>query len=372
MTKIYKTIALLLLTVSAFSQSPRRLIKATTSGSWTSAATWTTTGTPLTPGSNDSIVIATGVNVSISGNGTTLQVTNSVLDIFGTLTFNEPAGNQLNDLQIVTNTTLPVAVIRVAASGSIVKGSNGNGTGNIHVVVNGGVSQLKYTTDLSDIPPSEPVLAGQTAGPAITGPAFAQNTSTQPQYFTTGSSASLPVSISLFKAATAGSAVTLSWTSLQEINAQSYVIEKSANGSNWQEIGSVPATGFSGVATNYHFSDDKAADLNYYRIKVIDNDGQYRYTSILTVRSQNRAVNVSLFPNPTAGSVNISIGQSLSQQGFTIHVMNHNGQVLARRQIVDGTSTLSFDVSNYKPGTYTVEILFANGVRDTHKLVVIR
>jgi len=368
MTKIYSMIALLLFTTAAFSQAPRRLITATTSGSWTSASTWTTTGSPTTPGNNDSVVIAQGVSVNISGNGITLPLTNSVLDIFGTLVFNEPAGSgKTNDLNITTTTALPVALIRLSGTATITKGTDGNGTGNINVVVNGGSTQIKYSTNgVAGVPP------GQTAGPTITGPAFAQNTTGNPQYFTTGSAASLPVLISLFKASNTGTNITLNWTSQQETNSRFYIIEKSANGSNWQEIGTVAAAGFSGMATNYQFSDDKAAEVNYYRIKMVDNDGKYSYTTTLTVRSQNRAVNVSLFPNPTSSSVNISIGQGLAQQGFTIHVMNHNGQVLARRQILDGTSALSFDVSGYKSGTYTVEIIFANGVRDTHKLVVIR
>lgn len=370
MTKIYSTIALVLLTVSAFSQS-RRLIKATTSGNWNAATTWTTTGSPTTPSANDSIVIAAGVNVTLISSAT---VTNSVLDIFGTLTINEANGaSQSIDLNMTTNTTLPVVVIRIAGSGSIVKGIDRNGVGQINVVVNGNAAQtqLKYSTQP---PASETAPAGQANGPVINGPAFAQNVGPagNPKYFTTGSAAALPVSIGLFKATAATSGVTLNWTSLQEINAQLYIIEKSGNGTNWQEIGSVPANGFSGVATNYQFSDSKATEVNFYRIKVIDNDGKYKYTNTLTVRTLNKDINVSIFPNPAVNSVNISIGQQLAKQGFTVHVMNHNGQLISRRQVVEGTSALSFDVSTFKTGTYTFDIQFTGGTRESHKLVIVK
>ncbi|MFT3932898.1 MAG: hypothetical protein QM726_04715 [Chitinophagaceae bacterium] len=368
MTKIYSTMALLLFALTTFSQAPRRLIKATTSGAWTNAATWTTTGTPTTPGDNDSIVIASGINVTISGNGVNLGVQNSVLDIFGTLTFNEPSGaSKTNNLNITTNTSNPVYVIRLANNGSITKGSNGNGSGNINIVVNGGTSQLKYSTQtVANVPD------GQTAGPTITGPANAQNTTGNPQYFTMGSNAALPVSINLFKAVEVGTSVTVSWSSLQEINTNSYVVEKSANGTNWQAVGTLAAAGYSATTSQYQFTDDKPAAVNYYRLKMVDNDGRVTYSNILVVRSQNKGVNVSLFPNPAVNNVNISIGQQLAQQGFTIRVMNQKGQLIIRRQIAEGVSTLSFDVSSFKTGTYTMDIQFTGGVRESHQLVIVK
>lgn len=372
MTKMYSTIALLLLTVTAFSQQ-KRLIKATTSGSWNSAATWTTTGSPATPGDNDSIVIAAGVNVTIPS---TFTVTNCVLDIFGTLTFNEPNGNSARDLNIVTNTTLPVAVIRIAGSGSIVRGTAGtnNGRGRLIVIIgaSNGPAQVKYSSKPGvDVVQTE-VQPGQTMGPTINGPAFAQNTNSEPRFFITGSAASLPVKIGLFNATSAGTSVSINWTSIEEINSQVYIVEKSTNNINWQEIGTVAAVGNATMATKYQFTDDKPAEVNYYRLKMIDIDGRVRYSGTLVMRSQTRGANISLFPNPAVNSVNISIGQNLVKQGFTIHVLNHNGQVVSVRQIAEGVSALAFDVSRLQTGTYTMNIQFTGGVRESHKLVVVR
>ena len=368
MRKFYSIIALLVFTISVTAQAPRRLIKATTTGNWTSAATWTTTGSPSTPTHNDSVVIATGVTVTISGNGTTINLQNVIVDIFGTLRFDEPSGaSKTNDLNITSTTANPVAIVRLANGASIIKGNNGNGTGNINAIVNGPNTQLKYSTDaVAGVP------AGQTAGPIVTGPAFAQNTTGNPQYFTTGSSASLPVSLALFKASSSEKNVTLSWTSLQEINTRSFVIEKSTNGSNWQLIGSVPAAGFSSMATKYQFIDAAASEINYYRLKIVDIDGKTTYSNSLVIKSKNQAVNVSVFPNPAVNSVNISINHSLAQQGFTVSLLNHNGQLVLRRQIAEGTNALSLDLGNVKTGNYTMDIRFSGGITEIHKLVVVK
>ncbi|HTL09409.1 MAG TPA: hypothetical protein VL307_14160, partial [Chitinophagaceae bacterium] len=227
MTKIYSILALLVLASTSFGQA-RRLVKASSSGNWDVAGTWTTTGLPATPLNNDSIVIPAGITVTVAGtNGVNFALSNSIIDIFGTLVFNTPNGTtKKNDISISTTTTAPVYVVRIASTGSIIAGSGGNGSGNLNVLVNGGTSQIKYSTaGVAGVP------VGQSAGPTIVGPAFAQNTAlpTNPAYFTTGSAAALPVSISLFKAALAGNSVTLNWTSLQEINSSAYIVEKSDN-----------------------------------------------------------------------------------------------------------------------------------------------
>ncbi|HTL10832.1 MAG TPA: T9SS type A sorting domain-containing protein, partial [Chitinophagaceae bacterium] len=140
--------------------------------------------------------------------------------------------------------------------------------------------------------------------------------------------------------------------------------------SNWYELGTVAAAGNAGVATKYQFADNKAAAINYYRLRIVDNDGRYIYSNVIVVRAQDINTNISLFPNPAVNNVNITIGRGLAQHGFTLNIINHNGQMVARKQVIDGTSTLSLDVSHLKSGNYTLDILFANGVREAHKLVI--
>ena len=146
MKKLYPMIALLMISTALTAQT-RRLIKATTSGNWNSAATWTTVGVPTTPGDNDSVVIAPGVTVTVVGNGNSFTLVNSVLDIFGTLIFNEASNaNKTNELNFSTTTSnIAVPVIRLGnASSSIAKGLTGNGSGQISVIVNGQSALLSF------------------------------------------------------------------------------------------------------------------------------------------------------------------------------------------------------------------------------------
>ena len=370
MKKLYPMIALLMISTALTAQT-RRLIKATTSGNWNSAATWTTVGVPTTPGDNDSVVIAPGVTVTVVGNGNSFTMINSVLDIFGTLIFNEASNaNKTNELNFSTTTSnIAVPVIRLGnASSSIAKGLTGNGSGQISVIVNGqsAQTQLKYSTKgIAGVP------VGQSGGPTITGPAFAQNTFNQePRYFTNGSNAALPITLALFKAAVNdNNNVILNWTIAQKINAKSFAVEKSSNGSSWQQIGTMA---INETDNKYAYTDAAAGDVNYYRLRMIDLDGKTTYSEILVVRLKNLTSNISLFPNPASHNVNITVGRDLSQQSFTINLFNHFGQLVAQRRIAGGTSVLSFDVSNYIAGNYSMDILFSGGTRETHKLLIVK
>lgn len=366
MKKLYPAIVLLCLALSANAQ--RRLIKATSSGNWTTANTWTTTGSPSTPTDNDSIVIASGVEVKInSGNGgIAITLQDIILDIFGTLTFDEPNPARINELDIrSTSTNIATPLVRIAPDGKIQRGVIGsNGRGEINVI-KGTDQQLKYSTK-----PSVTPIAGQNVGPTISGPANAQNTvNQQPMYFSTGSSAALPVTFALFRAAVNQNNVQLNWTIGQQVNAKNFLVERSSNGTGWEQVGSLVV---SAISNQYQYTDATNNDVNYYRLKIVDLDGKIAYSDILVVRLKGLLANVSLAPNPTTNNVNISIGHNVSQQSFIINVFNHGGQLVARRTISSGTSVLSFDVSNYKAGIYTLDIVFAGGVRESHKLSVVK
>ena len=366
MRKIIGAFAFLAIAVSVNAQ--RTLIKASTSGSWQTTATWSL---GRLPASNDSIVIAAGATVSISGNGTTIALTNVIVDIFGHLVFDDPAGaSKTNDLDITTTSSnIAIPVVRIANGGSIALRNAGNGTSRIRVIVNGVVAktQIKYSTGTVSPAPG----VGQTAGATISGPAFAQNTfNQQPLYFTTGSAASLPLSLSGFRAGINGKNITLSWTSLQEINTQSFVIDKSSNGIGWQSIGSVAAAGSVSVPKNYQFTDTKGADINYYRLKIIDINGSASYSSVLAVKLNDVATNVSVFPNPAVNSVNIGVGRIPASHGFTLSIFNPGGQRVTTQQVAAGTNVLSLDISHYAAGNYTIDIKFADGTSETRKLMI--
>jgi len=166
--------------------------------------------------------------------------------------------------------------------------------------------------------------------------------------------------------------ISLSWNTQMEVNSSRFVVERSADGKAWTEVGEVQAKGNSQVVTNYSFTDEHPqAGVNMYRLRMIDLDGSYGYTEVKSIRT-GVVNNISFFPNPAREYVNVSLGAG-SATGVTVSLINAAGQVLQEKRSTSGAgATISFPVGNYAPGVYILSVVSADGARESRQLFISR
>jgi hypothetical protein len=170
----------------------------------------------------------------------------------------------------------------------------------------------------------------------------------------------LPVTLIYFKIAGYDeSALNLTWATATEKNAQRFVIERSENGRDFTEIGSVPATGNSKGKRTYTFEDQNLIiGRMYYRLKSVDFDG---YTESFNVVFVDVTVptRVELFPNPSAGVfTNVKLNFEPSEDAH-YEIYDSRGFIIEKGSIsIEGVLPFA---TKLKPGTY----LF-NYVSTTH------
>jgi hypothetical protein len=113
---------------------------------------------------------------------------------------------------------------------------------------------------------------------------------------------SMPVELIIFEAKErlSGSSAFLHWTTASEKNAEYFSVEKSLDGLNFTEIGTVKARGNSSSIANYEYSDFQFNESSYYRLKITDTDGTYKYSKT-----------ISLISGKDYASATISEGNSL-------------------------------------------------------------
>lgn len=137
----------------------------------------------------------------------------------------------------------------------------------------------------------------------------------------------LPVSLISFAGALQNNDVLLKWTTAQELNSDHFQIERSQTGSDWTPIGTVAARGNSVSKTDYGFKDiNPAATTLFYRLKQLDTDGKFTYSSVLRI---TKAVKNELltYPNPIESLVNISV-HSAAEQRLTARVYDAAGRLV--------------------------------------------
>jgi hypothetical protein len=86
--------------------------------------------------------------------------------------------------------------------------------------------------------------------------------------------------------------------------------------------------------------------------------------------NQETVTTINLYPNPASNAINLMIDLKHAEK-VTIKIYNVVGQELTSRDenLTAGTNTLTFNLSNYKPGLYYMKSTFKNKVV-TRKLVV--
>src|SRR5574337_1050790 len=105
---------------------------------------------------------------------------------------------------------------------------------------------------------------------------------------------SLPVKFSSLDATTIDNSVSLKWLVATEENLKGYEVERSSVGQSFSKIGFVKASG----KGKYSVLDIKPSSSSYYRIKSVDTDGRFGFSSVAMVKSGKTMIMLKAFPTP--------------------------------------------------------------------------
>lgn len=169
-------------------------------------------------------------------------------------------------------------------------------------------------------------------------------------------SAILPVNLVLFTATSQATGIELKWQTATEQNTKRYIVERSADGVAFVEIGTVSAIGNSSTARSYSFTDRQPVqNVSYYRLKSLDNDGIFVYSKIAEVSNKAAVALLSIYPNPVADGLRITgLKQGVHH---TIQLIDANGRIVLQTKTAN--AQLAIDMSTRKHGSYWVKIITA-------------
>jgi hypothetical protein len=168
----------------------------------------------------------------------------------------------------------------------------------------------------------------------------------------------LPVKLMNFTTQFSNKKIWLSWSSNQELNVSHYSIERSYDNQNFEQIALLfPSEDLSGT-NSYSYKDpvkNTAAVVIYYRLKLVDKDGRYKYSPIRFVRpgSVNDTVKVNAYPNPVMNELHISVPQEWQNKAVSGKLMSTNGNVIKTFNIQQSTIIGMADVP---AGTYYIKV----------------
>ena len=171
----------------------------------------------------------------------------------------------------------------------------------------------------------------------------------------------VPVSLLSFDAIRNGKVNNLQWSTSTEVNANKFVIERSVDGKNFTSLGEVRATGNSTVNQHYRFTDAAPIKaVNYYRIRMIDNNNTYKLSEIKSIKNLGIA-EMAVNPNPVNQLMRISLEADANEIAM-VAVTDLTGKRIISKSmsVVAGLNNLEIPVSQLSIGTYIVTVRLNN------------
>lgn len=163
----------------------------------------------------------------------------------------------------------------------------------------------------------------------------------------------LPLRLINFSGQAAGGCTQLNWQTADEVNVKVFVIEKSADGISFVPEGTKASAGDGDH--RYGYTDCSfPTGIVYYRLKTVDHDGKFSYSSV--IRIQFTGSIVRLFPNPARNSVRLWFND-ISLLNTKVRVTDAGGRLIL--QDVISSQPYLLDISRLIPGVYQLQ--FSDG-----------
>ncbi len=177
----------------------------------------------------------------------------------------------------------------------------------------------------------------------------------------------LPINLTKFTGKRNEAVSLLNWTTSNERNNHYFVVERSKDGTNFNEISSkinsLALNGNSSTDLNYSYTDASPLNgHNYYRLQQNDIDGHRTHSRVVDVYFGNETL-VTLYPNPVNTELNIDINTAKATVA-NVKILDATGRNVKTIdiQLAAGYNNSIVDLQSLADGVYMVYITNNKGL----------
>ena len=178
----------------------------------------------------------------------------------------------------------------------------------------------------------------------------------------------LPIELLYFEALVKNKLVKIEWATAIEKNNDYMVVQRSADGSTFEDLQVVKGAGNSFAPIYYEIIDQNPlVGTSYYRLKQVDYDGTTVYHKISAVYIEHKLDRVQIYPTIASQSIHVVFKENIIGE-TNIKIFDINGQQLITQQVDLGTQSLNIPVTSLSQGIYFVNIQ-TNNTQQTFKII---
>ena len=174
----------------------------------------------------------------------------------------------------------------------------------------------------------------------------------------------LPLQLISFTGTLQNNETLLQWETANEINTSDFIVERSVDGTGFNQIGTVAAKGNSSNVNNYSFIDHDAANQSslvvYYRLRMVDINGSFNYSKIVSVKF-NSSNTLYIYPNPVDDVLKIKLSLPKADN-LQIEIMDVNGHIVYKKSKFSeaGAGEFKINAKDWPSQMYSVKVVGSN------------
>ncbi|MFT7588210.1 MAG: hypothetical protein ACI959_000417 [Limisphaerales bacterium] len=279
------------------------------------------------------------------------------------------AGSIVLEVEIWTvAVTCPVTVSADGGAGGSVTSPNSFGGGG-----GGGQGAVIFSVPSAPAnvtPTTIPGLGGDNSSDPITHGTAEDGGGTPGDGIIFSASGPLPIVLIDFNAVVEDESVRLNWITEVEVNNWYFTVERTLDGSNWEEVFIKEGAGNSTERISYEGSDDAPLEgISLYRLKQTDFSGAISCSKMIPVEFNSDKIQSELYPNPAKQIFTIRTDRE--SEDALIYLFNSMGQKIPFEVEFRNENIVRIRLSGYENGIHTV-LLQGQGYELIHRVMMLQ
>ena len=172
-------------------------------------------------------------------------------------------------------------------------------------------------------------------------------------YFESAAAAALPLNLISFKVLRNGTAANLLWITDNEINLDKFIVEKSVDGNKFDYLTTIASANNTGKHNYTTIDAPLAKGTTYYRLKMMDKSGEFRYSNIESVKDNETTIRI--MPNPAKESIEILHGKL--NTATNIKIFSAQGQQVLETIAIANTEKTRVNIAALSKGVYFITLV---------------
>jgi hypothetical protein len=166
----------------------------------------------------------------------------------------------------------------------------------------------------------------------------------------------LPLELLYFTVEPRGNVMDIKWQTVNEINSKEFIIEKSYDAINYENVSVVKAN----QSPSEYSMKDAAVDLHnivYYKLTHVELNGKTTYSKVVSVVLSNNVELLKFSPNPAQDAFEIGFSEPYMNSNVIVEIYDLTGKKVLSQKILVDLKVKRIEIDHLPKGLYNVNVL---------------